>query len=90
MLGVRAASCDDERGGAEVVSTAHPGANARDKTNRDAADRMFLIRVIFWSNCPGTLSLLCRWCLRALFNNIPIDIGKECFNVFWALGRFVV
>jgi hypothetical protein len=48
MFGVRAASCDDERGGADVVSTtAHPSANRRDKTNSEAADRLLLFRVIF-------------------------------------------
>ena len=46
MFGVRAASCD-ERGGTDVVSTAHPSANARGKTNSDATDRMLLSRVIF-------------------------------------------
>ena len=47
MFGVRAASCD-ERGGADVVSTVHPSANTRQKTNSDAAaDTMFLFRIIF-------------------------------------------
>ena len=45
MFGVRAASCD-ERGGTDVVSTAHPSANARGMTKSDAADRMLLLHVI--------------------------------------------
>jgi hypothetical protein len=46
-FGVRA-SCDDGRGGADVVSTAQPPANARNKTHTEAADRIFLARVIFF------------------------------------------
>src|SRR5262249_57405372 len=52
MFGVRAASCD-ERGGADAVSTAHPSANARGKTNSDAPDKMLFVACHFLVKLPG-------------------------------------